>query len=59
MELDPYSTERMFGKVLPDAEIVIPGSTFYSPLEELGLPNLEDNQAIRFVCVLIDGILVI
>ncbi|KAI9207923.1 XRN 5'-3' exonuclease N-terminus-domain-containing protein [Polychytrium aggregatum] len=40
---------NMTGCILPDASVVLPGSTFESPLSELGLPDVKDVHSISVV----------
>jgi hypothetical protein len=43
MDLSP----RFAGRYLPDPNAVLPGSTYYSPLAELGAADIPSNNSIR------------
>ncbi|KAG0145052.1 hypothetical protein CROQUDRAFT_23648, partial [Cronartium quercuum f. sp. fusiforme G11] len=45
MPLDPQTAKGVFGSALPDPNC-IPGSTFHSPLPEVGLPDISDDKSI-------------
>ncbi|KAH9814141.1 XRN 5'-3' exonuclease N-terminus-domain-containing protein [Melampsora americana] len=45
MRLDPDTANGVFGSALPDSNC-IPGSTFHSPLPEVGLPDISNDQSI-------------
>lgn len=47
--INPQQSGGLFGFMLPDDQVCIPGSTFYSPLTEFGMEDITDCQSLSVV----------